>query len=51
MVIGGKVEQAHRPGDLFDKRRRPMQQRTTFCTAAAPAQEPHGDVTTLRRKT
>jgi integrase len=31
-VIGGKVEQAYRRGDMFDKRRRLMQQWATFCT-------------------
>ena len=33
-VIGGKVEQAYRRGDLFEKRRRLMQQWATFCTTA-----------------
>jgi integrase len=33
-VIGGKVEQAYRRGDLFEKRRRLMQQWTTFCITA-----------------
>jgi integrase len=33
-VIGGKVEQAYRRGDMFDKRRRLMQQWDTFCSAA-----------------
>jgi integrase len=46
-VIGGKVEQAYMRGDLFDKRRRLMQQWATFCTAA-PAQERQGTVTPLR---
>ena len=45
-VIGGKVEQAYRRGDMFEKRRRLMQQWATFCTTA-PAQ---GNVTPLRRK-
>jgi hypothetical protein len=40
-VIGGKVEQAYRRGDLFDKRRRLMQQWATFCTIA-PTQERQG---------
>jgi integrase len=39
-VIGGKVEQAYRRGDLFEKRRRLMAQWATFCastpTSAAP---------------
>ena len=33
-TIGGKVEQAYMRGDLFEKRRRLMQQWATFCTAA-----------------
>ena len=33
-VVGNKVEAAYRRGDLFDKRRRLMQQWATFCTAA-----------------
>ena len=33
-VIGGKVEQAYRRGDLFEKRRRLMQQWATYCTLA-----------------
>jgi integrase len=48
-TIGGKVEQAYRRGDLFEKRCRLMQQWTTFCTAA-PAQEREGNVAPLRRK-
>jgi len=46
-VIGGKVEQAYRRGDLFEKRRRLMQQWATFCTTA-PAQSRQGNVTPLR---
>ncbi len=46
-TIGGKVEQAYMRGDLFEKRRRLMQQWATFCTAA-PAQEKQGNVTPLR---
>ena len=30
-VVGNKVEAAYRRGDLFDKRRRLMQQWSTFC--------------------
>jgi integrase len=45
-VIGDKVEQAYRRGDLFEKRRRLMQQWATFC-AAAPAQKAQ-NVTPLR---
>jgi len=37
-TIGGKVEQAYMRGDLFDKRRRLMQQWATFC-ATAPVNE------------
>jgi integrase len=46
-VIGGKVEQAYRRGDMFEKRRRLMQQWATFCTTT-PAQELQGNVTPLR---
>jgi hypothetical protein len=33
-VVGDKVEQAYRRGDLFEKRRRLMQQWATFCASA-----------------
>jgi integrase len=46
-VIGNKVEQAYRRGDLFEKRRRLMQQWSVFCTTA-PAQEPQSNITSLR---
>jgi integrase len=46
-TIGGKVEQAYRRGDLFEKRRRLMQQWAAFCLSA-PAQERRGNVTPLR---
>jgi integrase len=46
-IIGDKVEQAYRRGDLFDKRRRLMQQWTTFCTSA-PVQKSQGNITPLR---
>jgi integrase len=46
-VIGGKVEQAYRRGDLFEKRRRLMQQWATFCTTT-PTQARLGNVTPLR---
>jgi len=46
-VIGDKVEQAYRRGDLFEKRRRLMQKWATFCTTA-PAQEPQSNITPLR---
>jgi hypothetical protein len=45
-VIGGKVEQAYRRGNLFEKRRRLMRQWATFYTAV-PAQKPQ-NVTPLR---
>jgi integrase len=48
-VIGGKVEQAYRRGDLFEKRRRLMQQWAMFCTAT-PKQEAQDNVTPLRQK-
>ena len=43
-MIGDKVEQAYRRGDLFEKRRRLMQQWATFCTTAR-AQESPSNVT------
>src|SRR6516165_7936294 len=46
-VIGDKVEQAYRRGDMFEKRRRLMQQWATFCIAA-PAQQSQSNVTQLR---
>jgi integrase len=46
-IIGDKVEQAYRRGDLFEKRRRLMQQWATFC-ATTPTQERAGNVTPLR---
>jgi integrase len=45
-VIGSKVEAAYRRGDIFEKRRRLMQQWATFCTV--PAQEAASNVTTIR---
>jgi integrase len=45
-TIGDKVEQAYRRGDLFEKRRRLMQQWAAFC-ATAPAPEAQ-NVTPLR---
>jgi integrase len=32
-IVGDKVEQAYRRTDMFEKRRRLMQQWATFCTA------------------
>ena len=46
-IIGDKVEQAYRRGDLFEMRRRLMLQWATFCTA--PTQGRHGNVTPLRQ--
>jgi len=46
-VIGDKVEQAYRRGDLFEKRRRLMQQWATFCTNP-PVQKSQSNVTPLR---
>lgn len=46
-TIGGKVEQAYRRGDMFEKRRQLMQQWATFC-ATAPAPERQHNVTPLR---
>jgi hypothetical protein len=45
-VIGDKVGQAHRRGDMFEKRRRLMLQWATFCTTAPTRHE--GNVTKLR---
>ena len=46
-VVGCKVEQAYRRGDMFEKRRRLMQQWAAFC--AAPAQEPQNNVASIRQ--
>jgi integrase len=46
-VVGSKVEQAYRRGDMFDKRRRLMQQWATFCTA--PVHEHQKNIALLRR--
>lgn len=46
-VIGDKVEQAYMRGDLFEKRRRLVQQWATYC-ATAPAQVAQSNVTPLR---
>jgi integrase len=48
-TIGDKVEAAYRRGDLFDKRRRLMQQWATFCTTAPTRRE--SNVTALRSLT
>jgi integrase len=46
-AVSDKVEQAYRRGDLFDKRRRLMQQWAIFC-ANSPTQKPTSNVTPLR---
>ena len=46
-VIGDKVEQAYRRGDMFEKRRRLMQQWAIFWTTA-PVQKRISNVTPLR---
>jgi integrase len=46
-AVSDKVEQAYRRGDLFEKRRRLMQQWATFCITA-PVQDRQGNVTPLR---
>ncbi len=46
-VIGNKVEAAYQRGDLFEKRRRLMQQWATYCSATV-SPEHHGKVTALR---
>jgi integrase len=38
-VIGDKVEQAYRRGDMFERRRQIMQQWATFCTTAPTRSE------------
>jgi integrase len=45
-AIGGKVEQAYRRGDLFEKRRRLMQQWATFCTT--PVDQPRNKIVKIR---
>jgi integrase len=47
-VIGSKVEQAYRRGDMFEKRRRLMRQWATFCTTA-PAQSAASNVAAIRQ--
>jgi integrase len=46
-VIGDKVEQAYRRGDLLEKRRRLMQQWATFCTTA-PTGNAQNKIVSLR---
>jgi integrase len=47
-VVGSKVEQAYRRGDMFEKRRGLMQQWARFCTTA-PAQGMASNVAPMRR--
>ena len=47
-VVGSKVEQAYRRGDMFEKRRRLMQQWATFCTTP-PTQERQSNVAPIRQ--
>jgi integrase len=47
-AVGSKVEAAYRRGDLFEKRRRLMQQWATFCTTA-PAQHALSNVAAFRK--
>jgi integrase len=46
-AIGGKVEQAYMRGDMFEKRRRLMQQWAAFC-ATAPKGDALEKVVSLR---
>ena len=46
--VGDKVEQVYRRGDMFEKRRRLMQQWATFCTT--PVDQVASTVTPLRQK-
>jgi len=47
-TVSDKTVAAYNRSDLFDRRRRLMQQWATFCTA--PAQEPQSNVAALRQK-
>jgi integrase len=47
-TLGGKVEQAYMRGDLFEKRRRLMEQWGTFCTTV-PVEGSRGNVAPIRR--
>src|SRR5262249_14805923 len=46
-VVGSKVEAAYRRGDMFEKRRRLMQQWATFCVT--PVQGTQTNITPLRQ--
>jgi integrase len=48
-VVGSKVEQAYRRGDMFEKRHRLMQQWATFCSTAA-GQEMASIVAPIRQR-
>jgi integrase len=47
-VVGSKVEQAYRRGDMFEKRRRLMHQWAAFCTTA-PAQSTASNIAPIRQ--
>jgi len=47
-VIGSKVEQAYRRGDMFEKRHLLMRQWATFCTAPVPDRQ--SNITLLRAR-
>jgi integrase len=49
-TTGGKVERAYMRGDMFEKRRRLMQQWAIFCTTAPSVQKRTSNVTPLRTK-
>jgi integrase len=47
--VGGNVERIYkRKAELFDKRRRMMEQWATFCATPAPAEKPSAEVVPLR---
>jgi integrase len=47
-AVGNAVERAYRRGDMFEKRRRLMQQWATFCTTA-PTQDQASNVAPIRQ--
>ena len=47
-TVSDKTVAAYNRSDLFDRRRRLMQQWAAFCTA--PAQEPQSNVAALKQK-
>jgi hypothetical protein len=46
-TVGDKVEAAYRRGDMFDRRRRLMQQWATY--SMSPVDKPHDKIVSLRR--